>query len=568
MLDGRGLVAAMGIVVLTILPSCDGHGVGPSVIVDQVQAAAVQVSPSTATLDVGDTVRLSANVLDSAGNELLDRAVGWASNDTSVATVDGAGLVTARASGTVEIAATSGEARGTAFITVNGATGAALGLLRVSSSNPRYFSDEDGTPVLLTGSHTWSNLQDNGGSDPPPVFDYAAYLDTLSAHNHNFFRLWAWETGRWSVQTPDDNYRFNPTAPYRRTGPGAAEDGRPRYDLSQFDETYFARLRSRVMAAGQRGIYVSIMLFNGWSTVKDKGGFSANNPWRAHPFKAANNVNGVNGDLNGDDSGEETHELANVQVTAFQEAYVRRVIDTVNDLDNVLFEISNESHSDSQQWQYHVINLIKGYEATKPKQHPVGMTVEWPGGSNVDLFDSPADWISPNGSLSDPAVATGGKVILLDTDHLCGICGDRAWAWKSFLRGNNPIFMDPWDGLGYGVGGAGQEYDDPRWVGLRDNLGYVRQFASRVDLDSMVPRGDLASSGYCLARASGGDAAFLVYLPGGGTVTVDLGAATGTLSVEWFDPASGASVGGGTTTGGAQRSFAAPFAGEAVLYLY
>ena len=33
-------------------------------------------------------------------------------------------------------------------------------------------------------------------------------------------------------------------------------------------------------------------------------------------------------------------------VTALQEAYIRKVIDTVNDLDNVLYEISNESNSD------------------------------------------------------------------------------------------------------------------------------------------------------------------------------------------------------------------------------
>ena len=30
-------------------------------------------------------------------------------------------------------------------------------------------------------------------------------------------------------------------------------------------------------------------------------------------------------------------------MTALQEAYVRKVIDTVNDLDNVLYEITNEA---------------------------------------------------------------------------------------------------------------------------------------------------------------------------------------------------------------------------------
>ena len=38
-------------------------------------------------------------------------------------------------------------------------------------------------------------------------------------------------------------------------------DGKPKFDLTKFDPAYFERLRSRVEAAGQRGIYTSVMLF-------------------------------------------------------------------------------------------------------------------------------------------------------------------------------------------------------------------------------------------------------------------------------------------------------------------
>ena len=158
-------------------------------------------------------------------------------------------------------------------------------------------------------------------------------------------------------------------------------------------------------------MYVSVMLFNGWSTDYPKGSYGLADPWRGHPFHAVNNVNGIDGDPNGDESGEETHTLAISSVTALQEAYVRKVIDTVNDLDNVLYEISNESHGGSEAWQYHMIDFIKQVEAGKPKQHPVGMTVEWPSGDNADLFDSPADWISPNG-YADPPPNDGSKVIV------------------------------------------------------------------------------------------------------------------------------------------------------------
>jgi hypothetical protein len=44
------------------------------------------------------------------------------------------------------------------------------------------------------------------------------------------------------------------------SGPGKALDGKPKFDLTKLDAAYFERLRSRVQAAGERGIYVSIML--------------------------------------------------------------------------------------------------------------------------------------------------------------------------------------------------------------------------------------------------------------------------------------------------------------------
>ncbi|HRW07730.1 MAG TPA: DUF6298 domain-containing protein [Caldilineaceae bacterium] len=443
----------------------------------------------------------------------------------------------------------------------------AAGPLRVHPTNPRYFADGDGNLVYLTGSHTWSNFQDNGGSDPPPAFDYVAYLNFLTNHNHNFFRLWTWEESRWTTETGDDDYWFNPMPPYKRTGSGAALDGKPKFDLTQLEQSYFDRMRTRIIEAGQRNIYVAIVLFNGWSVAAAKGGFGSNNPWQGHPFNGGNNINGIDGDLNGDNSGEEVHTLGNAAVTAFQEAYVRKVIDTVNDLDNVLYEISNESDGSSEEWQYHMIHFIRSVEATKAKQHPIGMTVAWPDGDNADLYNSSADWISPNGDISDPDVADGRKVVLLDTDHLCGICGDRAWVWKAFMRGNNPIFMDGYDGAGYGVGGAGFDFNNPTGVSLRRNLGYTRMYAERIDLAAMSPRGDLASTGYCLAKLSA-SAEFLVYAPSGGQITVNLTGVTGEFHVEWFDPTTGTSVEGASIVGGATQSFTAPFDSDAVLYLF
>src|SRR5213593_903319 len=163
------------------------------------------------------------------------------------------------------------------------------GPLQVSSVNPRYFTDGSGRAVYLTGSHTWGNFQDQGGVYPPPVFNYTNYLDFLVDNNHNFFRLWAMEQSRWTLETADSNYWFYPGPAFSRTGPGNAEDGRPKFNLDSLNQVFFNRLRSHVIEAGNRGVYVSIMLFDGWNVASSKGGFGLNNPWRGHPFKSINN---------------------------------------------------------------------------------------------------------------------------------------------------------------------------------------------------------------------------------------------------------------------------------------
>lgn len=441
----------------------------------------------------------------------------------------------------------------------------ATGPLRILAANPRYFEDGSGRVTYLTGSHTWLNLQDGVLIDPPPPFDYLVWLDFLEAHHHNFFRLWVWEEAKWVTEWAAPYY-FTPM-PYQRTGPGNALDGKPKFDLAQFNPAYFDRLRERVVAADERGIYVAVMLFNGWSVAYPKGSHDLANPWIGHPFNAHNNINGVDGDPNHDNSGIETHELALPAITALQESYVRKVIDTINDLDNVLYEISNESHAASVAWQYHMVDLIHTYEAGKPKQHPVGMTAIFPDGDNRDLFASPAEWVSPNGDIFTPPVRTGDKVIIADTDHLCGICGDRAWVWKSFTRGENPIFMDQYDDS-YKLNGGGYNMNNPNDVSLRQNLGYTRIFAERMNLAAMTPHGELCSSEYCLANPAQTGAEYLVYLPAGGNVTVDVSATAGELNSEWFNPETGETTNAGPVTGGASRAFTAPFAGDAVLYLY
>jgi hypothetical protein len=353
--------------------------------------------------------------------------------------------------------------------------------------------------------------------------------------------------------------------PWLRTGPGVALDGEPKFNLQAFDQSYFDRMRSRIVAAGSRKIYVSVMLFEGWAA-------QFTDAWRYHPFAAGNNVNGVSADLQQYYNGAE-HRMSRLapsflrdfiegpemaRITELQRAYVRKVIDTVNDLDNVLYEICNESDEFSVDWQFDLIRYIKQYEAGKPKQHPVGMTI--PAQTlNSAVFYSPADWISPNSWTcrdhyrDNPSPAYRGRVIVNDTDHLWGHTGgDAVWVWKSFTRGLNVLFME-------------ELTPSPSWQdSARDAMGQTRLWSEAIDLAHMTPSA-AAETGYCLADPG---KEYLVFQPGDkGEFFVDLRNAPGTFSAEWFDVNRNLKLPAPPAKGGKRATFTTPFGGPSVLHL-
>ncbi|MGC9326045.1 MAG: DUF6298 domain-containing protein [Candidatus Hinthialibacter sp.] len=419
---------------------------------------------------------------------------------------------------------------------------ALMGPLKVHPDNTRYFSDPDGQIVYLTGSHTWAVFQERGIEGQTPYFDYPAFLDFLVEHNHNFFRFWTWEHAAWmQFREKDVRIRYKPLC-YMRKGPGKAMDGEPKFDLTKFNPVFFDRLRDRVFAAREKGLYVGVMLFQGFS-IEQKGKKGVNprlgNPWEGHPFHAKNNINGIDGDLNHDGEGEEVHTLADPKILQLQENYVKKMIDVLNGFDNVIWEIGNECSGLSTEWQYHMIRFIKDYEKSKPFQHPVWMTFQWSGhtpGSNVNLFNSPADAVSPNGEggyQNDPPAATGEKVVISDTDHFDPWMKniDQTWAWKSFLRGLNPIVMDPYRDVRV----DSPEAPVPSFEPMRKALGQTRLFSRIINLSVMTPHNDLCSTGYCLANPG---EEYLAYQPESEKLFwVDLPA--GSYQVDLFSPREG-----------------------------
>src|SRR5215475_1279457 len=430
------------------------------------------------------------------------------------------------------------------FVTCSLAPAKAAGPLSVGSSNRRFFVDSNGKAVYLTGAHLNRDLVDRSDK---AVLDFTSYLNFLEQYDHNFVRLWAWEQAAWTNESTA-KITFDPL-PYQRKGPGTALDGGRKFDLTRFNQTYFDRLRSSVVEASQRGIYVSVMLFQGFSSQrKNMGG---GNPWTGHPFNVSNNINSINGDPSGNDNGEEVHSLVVPAITSLQEAYVRKVVDTLNDLDNVLYEISGDAPASSRDWQYYMINYLKNYQATKPKRHPVGMSYLYLGNTN-DLFVSPADWILLPGANTDPPLAVGTKVILSDMDPKLLGTTSYPMVWESFMRGLNAIYLE--------ADLANPSADE----NVRNSMGYTLKYSQLVDLSAMSPSNESCSTGYCLINPG---REYLVYLPTGGTVRVDLSAASGSFIASWFSPTTGQTTSGGTVSAGIPILFTSPIAGDAVLYL-
>jgi hypothetical protein len=394
--------------------------------------------------------------------------------------------------------------------------------------------------------------------------NYPAHLEQMAAAGTNLQRMRLWTTA-W-VRNKDNraNYPVNPTI-YERSSVGGANDGGNKFDLDRFNQKFFDGLRERVKQASDRGIYTIIVLYMAECTLDRYDGL---NFWHGHPWNAANNVNGVNGDRNGDGSGYEMYEEYGRSGAGWARhlAYVNKVVQTLAGIERVVWEVGNEMPIASAPFQYQVLKHLKTVSKA-----PAGMSAhgDWQlnngryGGAYSELVNNPGEWLSPawegnNVFLNDPPVERN-KIVFNDTDHTLGWeLPTVDWIWRAFTRGHNIILMDTYVGEEYSSR-AGRKDEIAR---LRRNLGYTVNYARRMQLVDMAPRGDLTSTGHALADPGH---EYLVFQPGGGSFTVDVEG--GSYTAEWLRPEDGSVFQGGLVTGAGKHAFSAPFRGDAVLYL-
>jgi len=116
--SSTGLVTGVSPGAVTITASAEGKTGTASITIKDKPVGAVILSPAQVSIETGQTRQLTAQVTDDQGNALTGRPITYTSDNSAVATVSSAGLVTGVAIGAAKITATSEGKSGTSDVTV------------------------------------------------------------------------------------------------------------------------------------------------------------------------------------------------------------------------------------------------------------------------------------------------------------------------------------------------------------------------------------------------------------------------------------------------------------------
>jgi hypothetical protein len=168
-----------------------------------------------------------------------------------------------------------------------------------------------------------------------PDFDYVKYLTTLQKEGMPYTRLFAGTYFEKSGSFGIEKNTLAPSSgkallPWKRSNEEGAIAGGNKFDLSQWDENYFRRLKSFISEASDLGIIVEISLF---SSIYDF--------WDIQVWNPANNIN-----IRENITKQTVQTMDNGSVLKFQEKVVRKIVRELNEFDNTIYEIQNEPWCD------------------------------------------------------------------------------------------------------------------------------------------------------------------------------------------------------------------------------
>jgi hypothetical protein len=374
----------------------------------------------------------------------------------------------------------------------------------IYSANPRYHT-YNGVPRVLLG----------GGATVTP--GDSAEVNNAVNQGGNYARLW-------------HNFTIQPTA-WKLLASG-------KYDLTQWNETYWRQLRDIVTYAKSKQLVLSVMVFS------EPGLETGSGRWAIHPFNPNNNVNGL-----GLPSGEavpEFYNLSNAALKAIQEAYVTRLINEVAVQGNVIVELVNE-YTGPSTWEAHFIQFVNARTSAPIAVNRLANPATALTLTNVDQ----ANYHNLQaGTVFNTFKANYGKAKAQHYDEQAlgtqTVANLQAMAWEAIL------------------GGGGINWDQSGNPSVTPGISLgVKTFLSSHAFQPWNSVPTTLAAPYAAMRRATDE---LVVYVSGSSVTVDLTGWSGTYDVKWYNPAQRTTVTKPTVSGGASRSFTPPAARQ-VLHL-
>ncbi len=435
------------------------------------------------------------------------------------------------------------------------------GPVQLHPENPHYFLYK-GKPLALISS------AEHYGALINLDFDYQKYLETLSEEGMNYTRIF---TGTYyEIQGESFGIQKNTLAPDKDKicAPWVTVKTDPqeelKYDLSQWNENYFKRLKEFMTIASEYNIIVEVTLFS--SIYRDEH-------WDINPQNPINTIN-----LTDSITRFEAQTLNNGNLLNYQIDFVKKMVNELHTFDNFFFEIQNEPWSDNgfpvyniinkedlnpkdwelkanfateeaMQWQERLTSVIKEEERKLNTKHLIAQ--------NYTNFKAPIPEVNKDISIINfhyawpEAVSWNyhyNKVIGFDETGFAG-SGDEVYrrqAWQFMLSGGglyNNLDYSFYVGNENGLG----ENDAPGGGGktLRKQLKILSDFMHSFQLHKLSP--DLgcikSSKGLIPYVLSDKNTSYAIYLRAIGTKNAQLELKTGdgNFSIEIINPISGKS---------------------------
>ena len=418
--------------------------------------------------------------------------------------------------------------------------------IQLHPQNGHYFLWRGKPTVLITSAEHYGAVLNR-------AFDYRTYLRTLASHGFNLTRTFSGAycepVGAFKIKnntlSPEKGFLICPWA--RSNTPGYANGGN-KFDLTRWDNEFFARLRDFVAEAGKHNIVVELVMFCP---------FYEDSMWELSPMNAANNINDI-----GKMKREDVYTLQDIKLSAVQAAMAHKIVTELKDFDNIYYEICNEPYfcGVKPEWQSYIANVISKAEANLKAKHLIAQNIANKSqritrpNPNVSIFNfhyaKPPIAVEQNYGLN--------KVI---GDDETGFAGSEPKAYRlegwDFIIAGGGVYnnLDYSFTVGYENGSAGIDAPGGGGEVFRKQLEILKDFINSFDFINMKPDKSVIKSGIpknATARALAEPGRnYAIYINGGTEAKLVVSLARGVYTAEWIN----------TKTGNVEKSESFRYAG-------